>query len=116
MIDLDKIFSLFGSDIPKLISTTDTSRGDDLRYVYIVKYKDERIIAIKAARNAFTTPERIIGWARLAEHYNTLGIYAPQFLRNINGEFYAVVGDCTVYAEEFAKYAPNDKINYEQSA
>ena len=79
-----------------------SSRGDDdLRYTYILqKNSNGYKIALKIAKNIFTTLERIDGWAALAEHYNNLGIYAPRFLKNTANGFSSNVDGFAIYAEE----------------
>jgi GNAT superfamily N-acetyltransferase len=113
--DVSDILQLYGAQMNYEIS--DNSHGDkDRRFTIIAEFAGMGKIVIKAARNAFTTPERVAGWASLAQHYNALGIYAPRFLRNANGGYGSIVGGCCVYAEAFAKFAPDESINYEQSA
>jgi ribosomal protein S18 acetylase RimI-like enzyme len=94
---------------------SDNSHGEnDKRFTLVAISKDG--IVVKIAKNGFTTPERVAGWAALAEHYNDLGIYAPHFVHNVNGEYAAILEGYCVYAEEFSKYKPNESVNYEQSA
>jgi hypothetical protein len=107
--DIGAVLRLYGAGGEYEIS--DSSRGAaDRRFAILAGAKD---FVIKAAGNSFTTPERAAGWAALAERYNALGIYAPRFLRNIHGEFGAHVGGFCVYAEEFARYAPDAGQSYE---
>ncbi|MCL2301354.1 MAG: phosphotransferase [Firmicutes bacterium] len=95
-------FALYGQGEPEVLQAYDTSHGErDLRYVYLLRCPDGTKIALKAARNAFTTPERVEGWAALTEHYNALGIYAPRFLKTAQGQYTAGVGGFLVYAEEY---------------
>ena len=95
-------FALFGQGEPEVLQAYDTSHGEkDLRYVYLLRYPDGTKIALKAARNAFTTPERVEGWAALTEHYNALGIYAPRFLKTGQERYTARIDDFLVYAEEY---------------
>ena len=97
-----KISKYYGIDPYNILAVHDSSRGDDdLRYTYILQQNitgDK--IALKIAKNCFTTPERVIGWAELAEHYNKLGIYAPRFLKNSTGVYSSSVDGYIVYAEE----------------
>ena len=118
-------FALYGQGEPEILQAYDTSHGEkDLRYVYLLRYPDRTKIALKAARNAFTTPERVNGWAALTEHYNALGIYAPRFLKTAQGQYTAKAGDFLVYAEEHIDGvmaqanddASDDKIDFRKSA
>jgi len=85
-----------------ILKSHDSSRGnDDLRYTYILQNTDGYKIVLKVAKNIFTTPERVDGWASLAEHYNTLGIYAPRFLKNTTDRFSLNIDGFTIYAEEY---------------
>jgi len=95
-------FALFGRGEPEVLQAYDTSHGEkDLRHVYLLRYPDGTKIALKAARNAFTTPERVEGWAALTAHYNALGIYAPRFLQTGQGQHVARIGEFLLYAEEY---------------
>jgi len=95
-------FALYGQGEPEVLQAYDTSHGEkDLRHVYLLRYPDGTKIALKAARNAFTTPARVEGWAALTAHYNALGIYAPRFLQTPQKQYTARLGDFLVYAEEF---------------
>ncbi|MDR2614970.1 MAG: GNAT family N-acetyltransferase [Oscillospiraceae bacterium] len=116
--DAAAIFSLFGGAVaPVKYELSDNSHGaNDKRFTIIAEYGALGKVVIKAAKNLFTTPERVGGWAALAEHYNSLGIYAPRFIKTGNGEYGAVVGEYVVYAEEFARYAPDESIDYTSSA
>ncbi|MDR2687711.1 MAG: hypothetical protein LBB75_08150 [Oscillospiraceae bacterium] len=97
-----RAYALYGQGEPEILQAYDTSRGDkDLRYVYLLRFPDGAKIALKVTRNAFTTPERVDGWAALAEHYNALGIYAPRFLKTAEGRYSAKIGEFLVYAEEY---------------
>ena len=96
-----ELCALYGSGMPELLQAHNTSHGSaDLRYVYLLRYPNGQTIALKIARNAFTTPERVQGWASLVRHYNSLGIYAPSILKNADGHDYAKFNDCLAYAEE----------------
>lgn len=96
----------------------DTSHGaDDERYTAIYQYVDGSRFALHAAKNDFTTAQRVEGWAQLEEHYNALGIYAPRTLPNTAGELATLVDGYVCYAEEFmiasvpekvTMYAPED--------
>ncbi|HBN85692.1 MAG TPA: hypothetical protein DDZ89_17820 [Clostridiales bacterium] len=104
-MDLNKIFHLYGPHTPEQIVVHNTSRGkDDYRMVHIVEYPSIGKTAIKIAKNSFTTPERVKGWAKLIEHYCSLGIYCPRIIRNKNGEFCAIIDGYLVFAEEYVKY------------
>jgi len=95
-------FALYGRGEPEILQAYDTSHGEkDLRHVYLLRYPDGTKIALKVTRNAFTTPERVEGWAALTEHYNALGIYAPRFLQTPRKQYTAKIGDFLVYAEAF---------------
>ena len=95
-------FALYGQGAPEALQAYDTSHGEkDLRYVYLLRYPDGIKLALKVTRNAFTTPERVDGWAALTAHYNALGIYAPRFLKTLHGQYTARIGDFLVYAEEY---------------
>ena len=117
-------FALYGQGEPEVLQAYDTSHGDkDLRYVYLLRYPDGTKLALKAARNAFTTPERVEGWAALTEHYNALGIYAPRFLQTTQKQYTARIGDFLVYAEAFIEgkmaeahdAAGDDKVDFRKS-
>ena len=83
---MDKIFVLYG-DHPVVAAAFDTARGaDDYRKLFIVQYADGRKLAVKVTGNSFTTPERVIGWAELTEHYNALGLYCPRIVTAIAGD------------------------------
>jgi hypothetical protein len=93
-----KYYNIKSYDILKV---HDSSRGDDdLRYTYILKTPADYKIALKIAKNIFTNPERIDGWASLAAYYNTLGIYAPRFLKNMVNTYSLDIDGFIVYAEE----------------
>jgi len=95
-------FALYGQGDPEVLQAYDTSHGEkDLRYVYLLRYPNGTKIALKVTRNAFTTPERVDGWAALTAHYNALGVYAPRFLKTGQGQYTARLGDLLVYAEEY---------------
>ncbi|MCL2402309.1 MAG: hypothetical protein FWC90_06665 [Oscillospiraceae bacterium] len=115
--DIADALRLHGIEKPGTYEISDNSHGEnDKRFtIFASRPKGEKIV-IKVARNSFTTPERVAGWAELAEHYNNLGIYAPRFLRNADGEYGTYLGDYCVYAEEFAKYSPDETISLEASA
>ena len=110
-------FALYGQGEPEILQAYNTSRGDkDLRYVYLLQFPDRTKVALKVTRNAFTTPERVDGWAALVAHYNDLGIYAPRFLKTAERRYSAQIGEFLVYAEEWidgvmaeAHDAVNDK-------
>jgi len=107
---------LYNPEKPHDYEVSDSSRGKtDRRFTIIAEYPAGKIV-VKLARNSFTAPERVAGWAQLAAHYNNLGIYAPRFLRSINGEYGTAQGKYCIWAEEFAKYLPNETISYEASA
>jgi|LSQX01.2.fsa_nt_gb hypothetical protein len=111
-MNIELIYPLYGSGIPKQLAVHDSSRGDDdIRLVYILKYTDKEKIAVKITNNSFTTRERVIGWAELIDHYNRLGIYCPAVLHNKNDELFSVVDGYLIYAEEFMKYKPASEQN-----
>ncbi|MCL1787881.1 MAG: hypothetical protein FWG38_07815 [Defluviitaleaceae bacterium] len=84
----------------RISKTHDSSRGDDdMRYTYILA-SDSNRMALKIAKNTFTTPERVAGWAMLANHYDNLGIYTPKFLKTIDGAYSFTCDGFTIYAEE----------------
>lgn len=96
-----ELCALYGSGLPELLQAHNTSQGSaDLRYVYLLRYPNGQKIALKMACNAFTTRERIEGWANLARHYNSLGIYAPSILKNADGQHCTECNDCLAYAED----------------
>ena len=93
--------------MPNQIAVHNSSRGDeDLRLTYIVEFPNSDKYAIKVTKNAFTTHERVKGWAELIEHYNNLGIYCPKIMYNCFGEYSATVDGYLVYAEEHMKFNP----------
>jgi hypothetical protein len=101
-IDSARVLASFGAEHFTQIEFIDTSQGEaDRRYTYIMQNPDGDKIALKLTQNAFTTPERVRGWAELAEHYNSLGIYAPRFLRASDGGYSALSNGYVVYGEEF---------------
>ena len=113
--DMNAVLQLY--DTPINYEISDHSHGDDdRRFTIFAELDGIGKIVIKVAKNTFTTPERVKGWASLVQHYNALAIYAPQFLHNINGQYAAMVGDYCVHAEEFAKNTPDESISYDQSA
>lgn len=105
VMNIEKIFALYGDGESKQLNFINNSRGDDdLRHTYIVKYPGGLKIAVKVSNNSFTTPDRINGWAQLCGHYDNLGIYCPQIMQNKEGNYYTEVDGYIVYAEEFMKY------------
>lgn len=104
----EEIFRLYGSETPNQTALYNSSRGDDdFRMTYIIEFGSDKI-AVKTAKNTFTTPERVKGWAELIQHYNNLGIYCPKIIRNKKGEYSEAVDGYLVYAEEFMKYSTAD--------
>ncbi|MCL2772951.1 MAG: hypothetical protein FWD71_06340 [Oscillospiraceae bacterium] len=101
-ITADRASTHYNIESYNILKVHNSSHGDDdLRYTYILQnvatgYK----IALKITKNCFTTPERVAGWAQLAEHYNNLGIYAPHFLKNTTNTYSLNVDEFIVYAEE----------------
>ncbi|MCL2408770.1 MAG: phosphotransferase [Oscillospiraceae bacterium] len=115
--DITDALRLYGVEEPGTYEISDNSHGDgDKRFTIFASCPKGEEIVIKAARNSFTTPERVEGWAELTEHYNNLGVYAPRFLRSADGEYGTYLGDYCIYAEEFAKYSPDETISREASA
>ncbi|MDR0445475.1 MAG: GNAT family N-acetyltransferase [Oscillospiraceae bacterium] len=113
--DAAAIAELYGE--PTAYEMSDNSHGaSDKRFTMVAEYPVLGKIAVKVARNLFTTPERVCGWAALAEHYNTLGVYAPKFIPTASGELSAVVGNYVVHAEEFSKFVPDGDVDYDASA
>ena len=109
-------FALYGIGEPEILQALDTSHGEkELRFVYLLRCPDGTKLALKVTRNAFTTPERVEGWAALVEHYNALGIYAPRFLKNMQKRYTARIGEFLIYAEEYIDgtmaEAPNETSN-----
>ncbi|MDR2360594.1 MAG: GNAT family N-acetyltransferase [Oscillospiraceae bacterium] len=113
--DIAEALKLYGNCDAYEVSDN-TGGPSDNRYTMFADFADGGKIVVKAARNGFTTPERVAGWAELTEHYNSLGIYAPNFVRNIHGEYSAVVGDYVIYAEELAKFETDMSFDYDVSA
>ena len=81
---------------------------DDLRFVFLVDTDLNEHVAVKVARNSFTTRERVLRWKELIDLYNDCGVYAPRIIPDLRGEIVGThrAGDreFTVYAEEIKKY------------
>lgn len=105
--DTKEIFTLYGTEKPKQLVVHDSSRGEnDIRFIYVIKYPNKEKIVLKVSKNSFTTPERVSGWAQLCKHYNRLGIYCPNIIKNNNNEYCSEINGFLVYAEEYMKYKP----------
>ena len=104
-----KELALYGEDVEQL-AVQDTSRGEaDQRRMITARCPDGRMLAVKAAKNSFTTPQRVQAWAALMEQYNRLGIYCPRMVPNRQGELCAWVDGFLVFAEEYAPFTPADR-------
>jgi len=115
--DVKEVLRLYSPKTPNDYTVSDNSRGqDDKRFIIFADYPNQGKVVLKAARNSFSTPKRVAVWAELAEHYNKRGIYAPRFLRCENGEYGVMCGSYCVWAEEFAKYTPDETVLDEASA
>ena len=103
------ILNLYNESGIKQMRKIDSSRKDsDKRCTVLVTYNDGISLAIKVTNNAFTTPERITGWRNLEITYLNAGIYCPQIINNVDGNYYCYVNidseNCIIYAEEQKKY------------
>ncbi|MDU6361719.1 MAG: hypothetical protein E6590_17445 [Clostridiales bacterium] len=88
----------------------DSSRGkDDIRNIYCLTFKDDSKLVMKITNNFFTTPEKITGWGRLCNTYNSLGIYCPKIISTKESTYYIEGVSATgvnyiLYVEEYKKY------------
>lgn len=94
----------------------DSSRGEeDLRQTALVTYADGVRLAVKAASNSFTMPERVQAWADLTRAYRAVGVYCPLYVPALSGElcFYedTEAGRVLVYAEEYRLYRSADEFD-----
>lgn len=110
----EKILSLYFDKAPNIIKKLDLCRGElDFREVIIAE-ADEKKLVIKHTSNSFCDKERIVGWSKLIDEYNNLGIYSPRIINNKNGDiYYSYEKDGRtyyVYAEEFAEYETAEQI------
>lgn len=106
------VFALYDTQEPSKYEIKDTSHGDaDYRKTVFAEWPDRKIV-IKIASNAFTTPERVEGWAQTIEEYISSGYYCPRILKNRNGAYTAELSldnrICLVYAEEYSRYKAAD--------
>lgn len=108
MNKLDFPINLYCRKAPLKVKTIDLCRKKtDFRKVYIVE-EESRKIVIKHSSNAFTDEQAVKGWFRLIQAYNSLGIYCPSAVKNLNGDIVFTYEEdgrkFCVYAEEFAIY------------
>ena len=108
------LIRLFTSDTVKEFRTVDTGHGDDdFREAIFVETESFGKLVIKAAGNAFTTPDSVRMWQRCAEEYRKLGYYSPQIFASLSGEFPVVDYKghrCVAYAEEYSKYGSAEHV------
>lgn len=98
----DAYLPLYGNGTAERIKLYDrTHNENDIRFVCVYEYSDGGKLVIKTAKNGFTTPERVVKWAELIEHYNTLGVYAPRMLKNTSGGYVTEIDGYVCYSEEF---------------
>ncbi|MCM1542716.1 MAG: hypothetical protein NC121_15835 [Blautia sp.] len=107
-----EIFALYDIQQPLGYEVKDTSREEeDHRKAILAEWPDRKIV-IKITDNAFTTPERVHGWAETMEAYIASGYYCPRIIRNRKGAYTADIlvdgRKCLVYAEEFSRYKTAD--------
>jgi len=111
-IKIGKLYSASGFQIVKEMNPWNTD--DDKRFVFVVKFADNRPLAIKLCRNAFTTQEKVSGWKRLCKRYLELGIYCPQIVDSLNGRASETIvidnDEYIVYAEEMKQYKAYDEL------
>jgi len=115
MIDIAAIAKLYGSsDFQVIKEVNPWNTDDDKRFVFIIKFADDRELAIKVCRNAFTTHEKVSGWRRLCEKYLDLGIYCPRMIDSVNGRTSETIvidnAEYIVYAEELKKHKAYDEL------
>ena len=108
MNKLDFPINLYCRKAPLKVKTIDLCRKKtDFRKVYIVE-EESRKIVIKHSSNAFTDEQAVKGWFRLIQAYNSVGIYCPSAVKNLNGDIVFTYEEdgrkFCVYAEEFAIY------------
>jgi len=115
--DIQAMLGLYSLGISNIYEVKDTSRDErDKRFAIFAECKKRGKMVVKAAKNSFSTPRRVEGWAELTEHYNKLDIYAPRFLKGVGGQYGAVFNGYCIWAEEFSKFSNNsilDEMNSE---
>ena len=116
--EIKNIFSLFFDGAPTSWQVISTSRGEnDFRETLIFTSASGEKAVIKLADNDFTYPEKIKMWQRTVEEYLALGYYCPKIYSDKDGRFPIISykgHNCTVYAEEFAAFAPIEDRAVEQ--
>lgn len=120
----EELLSLFVKEKPKDYTVKNTSHGeDDFREVILAEWEPGVLpeeygdrLAVKAADNGFSDPERIAMWKKCAEEYGRLGYYCPRILTTSAGEFPYVEYNgrrCVVFGEEYSKYRSAEEIGDE---
>lgn len=107
---LVSVFALFFDETPATMHTIESGLGEtDFRMTVLVETEAGDKYVLKLADNDFTFPEKIAVWQRTVEEYRKLGYYCPRIFPDKTGSFPIVAyggHNCTVYAEEFARYRP----------
>lgn len=103
---IKELMRSYGIETCEHVREIDSSRPNDYRLNIIVDNK--YVLRINSAE---ITEERLDAISRLSERYRSIGVLAPELLRNKEGSFITPFGDKICYVSQFLDYETADMVN-----